>query len=1203
MSETGAARRVTFRDVLGNREFRALYLAQTLSLAGDDLARIALALLVFSRTGSALLTGATFAVSFVPWLVGGPILSTIADRLPRRRVMAACDISRTGLIALAAIPGLPILAILGLVLLVAFLEVTFSSARSATIPDIVGEGDRYAVASTLSNTTTQLGGVAGYAFGGAMVAWIGSREILLLDAATFAVSACVVLRCLRSRPAVRTDIETSWLKDMTEGIRVVFTDAQLRWLVIMAWVVAGSLITVESLAVPYALDHGGGSVTAGLLTATTPVGVAIGAISLNRWLPRHVAERLLLPLAFATPTLLAFTAFDPNVWIAGVLWVAAGLGGAVSIVANRVFVSLTPRHFRGRAFGVAAGGVAGVQGVVALVAGAIADRVGAATAVADIALPAIAVLAIVSLLSVSFRSGGDRPSTDVAPVHDDHTENNGDMSSAQRLSQVRIGLYIALLVTLSLLAAALFRDVRPRTDIGLDSWWVFGLIVIARAYPLSFQFRRQSGSISIETVPLVFGLLFLSPDRLLLSMIASDVLVDGLVLHKAVSRWIYNAASTGCSVASAIFVFRGLTPRGPTIHVAAWPGIFLAALTYETASALLLIAVLSITERAWQVRPATRIVTFALPVNVVATCLAIPTAAGLAYDRSTGWALTIFLVLSLVAMQAYHRLSERTQALDRLYDVAREMGPIAAEPGDLAPALAQLRRILRARRLDLSVTQGATQGFATLVAVFEDDSGERVAVESRPLDGGIGELISSLPPTRRWSLRSALPLHSRGTAALLTFPVVAAGKTIGILSAQDKSGATPNFERGDAQLLEAAAEQLAAALEKGRLVESLRRAATLDSLTGLANLDSFREFVATMLDAGGGGVVLLLDVDRFSEVNDMLGHDAGDSVLVEVSRRLDSSPTHGALSARIGSDQFAMAIPGAAGSEVARLAALAVKSRVDGSLRFAEVSADVRVTIGVARAPEHGNDVATILRRAEMAMTAAKGTSSGIGEWEPDYERDGSRRLQLLTGLRTALGDNSLRVEYQPKLRLGSGEVVGFEALVRWRHPDLGPVSPAEFVPLAEATGLIAALTSNVLRMALTTCRTWHDAGKPVGIAVNISARSLDDPVLVGQVAAMLTASGLEPRWLTLEITESSVMENQERSLEVLRQLRMLGVRLSIDDFGTGYSSLHQLRGLPVHEVKIDRSFVESVDRDGTDRAVVRAVVELCDSLGLSAVA
>jgi EAL domain-containing protein (putative c-di-GMP-specific phosphodiesterase class I) len=211
-------------------------------------------------------------------------------------------------------------------------------------------------------------------------------------------------------------------------------------------------------------------------------------------------------------------------------------------------------------------------------------------------------------------------------------------------------------------------------------------------------------------------------------------------------------------------------------------------------------------------------------------------------------------------------------------------------------------------------------------------------------------------------------------------------------------------------------------------------------------------------------------------------------------------------------------------------------------------------------------------------------------------ERDGSRRLYVLSGLRQALVDSDLTVEFQPKLLLGTGEVTGFEALVRWRHPELGMVSPAEFIPLAEATGLVSALTSIVLRQSLET-------GKPVGVAVNISARSLDDPVLVGQVAALLTASGLDGATLTLEITESSVMENPARSLEVLRQLRSLGIRLSIDDFGTGYSSLHQLRGLPVHEVKIDKTFVDNIDRDGADRAVVRAVVELCDSLGLDTVA
>src|SRR4051794_27451406 len=459
---------------------------------------------------------------------------------------------------------------------------------------------------------------------------------------------------------------------------------------------------------------------------------------------------------------------------------------------------------------------------------------------------------------------------------------------------------------------------------------------------------------------------------------------------------------------------------------------------------------------------------------------------------------------------------------------------------------------------------------------------------------------------RRVAIRRLNPLAQRRLRKSddrMAVPVLANDRAVAILCAHQRPGSTGALDQADFQLLDAAPEQVPAASENRQLDESLLRATTRNSLTNLANLDSLRSFLSPMLDGTAGGVLLLLDIDRFHEINDTLGHDAGDAILIEVAHRLESAPTHGALVARVGGDQFALAIPGSAGGEVARLAALAVKSRVDGPLRFDAVSADLRITIGMSRAPEHGTDPATLLRRAEMAMTAAKGSSSGIGEWEPGYERDGSRRLQLLAGLRQALADNELRVEFQPKIRLGTGEVAGFEALVRWRHPELGLVSPAEFVPLAEASGLIGALTSTVLRMALDACRRWHDIGRKVGVAVNISARSLDDPVLVGQVAAMLTASGVEPRWLTLEITESSVMENAARSIDVLLQLRSLGVRLSIDDFGTGYSSLHQLRGLPVHEVKIDKAFVDEVDGDGADRAVVRAIVELAESLGLTTVA
>jgi diguanylate cyclase (GGDEF)-like protein len=1197
MSSETAARRITFLDTLRNREFRAIYIAQALSTLGNQLALVSVALLLYSRTHSALLSALTYAVGYAPWVLGGPVLAAYADRRPRRSVMVFCDAIRTLLVVLLLVPSLPTAAILALLFLVAVLEPPFMSARAAMIPDVVGEGPMYAASANLGNLTNQFGVVAGLALGGITVSLTGVHAALAIDAATFALSAGLIQWRVLHRPAA-VEGKMAWLADLREGSRVVFGDAKLRWLVVTSWLVVFACIATYSLAVPYSRAHGHGAMTAGLLAGALPFGGVLGALVVGRVLPLSAAEPLMLPMALLTPVILAVTATDPPPELAGPLWVLAGLMSAMTLTANRVFVANVAREVRGRAFGIAVAGLMGAQGLGAVVAGLLAQHVGPARAVADMALPVFSLVVIVSLTS-HFRPD------QVPPMNVETADQDEDtaMPASARRPALRVWALNAVLV---LLAVAMFMVLSGRPaylDIHVSPWWLAALFVVGMAYPVSFEYRKQTMIISLETVPLVCGLLFLSPTLLLAIRVGSVFVTHAVIRRQGAVRWVFNTAAMAMCTFLAILAFRLTTWKPDSVHPQVWGPLLLAVLVSEITSGWLVALVVGLSDRSWHIAETLRLYAFALPVNVIATFLAIFTAAALSYDLSTAWAISVFLILSVAAMQIYHRTSQRAAALDRLYAIARELGPMAADPADLAPALTQLRRIMRANQLELAVTTSADRSFATVVTVFDDVEvgGEGVSVIKRAVDD---ELESSLNPNFN-SKMTWLPRRrrSRREADRLSTRVAGGDRTLGILSAIGRTDPNAIFERSDLHLLEAAADQLATALEKGRLVESLRRAATRDTLTGLANLESLRSFLATMLDTGTGGVLLLFDIDRFHDVNDMLGHDAGDAVLVEVARRLESSPSHGALTARVGSDQFALAIPGAAGSEVARLAALAVKSRVDGSLRFAEVSADVRVTVGIARSPDHGPDAPTLLRRAEMAMTVAKGTSAGIGEWEPSYERDGSRRLQLLAGLRAALAEGALRVEYQPKIRLGGGEVTGFEALVRWRHPELGPVSPDEFVPLAEATGLISALTSTVLRTALTTCRSWHDAGKPVGIAVNISARSLDDPVLVGQVAAMLTACGLEPRWLTLEITESSVMENHERSLEVLLQLRRLGVRLSIDDFGTGYSSLHQLKGLPVHEVKIDRSFVEVVDGDGADRAVVRAVVELCVSLGLTSVA
>ena len=1214
MSKAAVAPRVTVRDVLANREFRAMYVAQALSVVGDQLARIAVAILVFNRSHSTLLTAVSFGLSYLPWIIGGPLLAGYADRMPRRTVMIASDLVRVVLVLGIAIPGMPTAALLLLVTLVAFMEPPFLAARAAMLPDVIGEGERYAVASTLSNTTNNVGVVAGFAVGGALVAAIGVRLGIVVDSLTFAFSAWLLARKVQFRPAADAG-RRNILVELRQGAQVVFGDAYLRWLVVVSWLILGADIGTEAVAVPYAAHHGGGATMAGLLTAALPLGMVIGTVAVVRWQRPAGQERLMLPMALAAPAVLALTAFDPRPAVAAVIWFVAGALSAMQVIANRVFVAAVPREMRGRAFGIAAAGIASSQGLGAIICGALASRVGSAVGIADLALPVFAAVAIISVRT--FSPGGVVLGTNAAGMDESLAWDDADTAVLDRDDQdteehvshsrpePRIWAFTTALATASVLGFLGTRGRHVLVSVDLPAWWFFALFVIAIAAPLHFVFRRQPWSVHLEAVPLVLGLFFLRPSTLLIVVVLATAFAHGVIRRQPVIRLAFNVAAAALATLAAVAVFRALAPVGSDVHVASWPAAFGAVAVNEVVSFVLVLVVVALNERSFSWRQNLPAVVFANGVGQLNTFLALSTAAALKYDGATAWAITVFVVLSVAAVRTYHRLADRHAALDKLYAVARELGPIAAEPADMAPALIQLRRIIRAETLELAMVSDDPD-FATVISVLDDADGERYGISERELDESTRTLLSTAAGMRGEAIRRLNPLaqrRMRRSDDRIAVPVLGNERAVAVLSAHQRLGNIGAFDQADVRLLQAAAEQLAAALEKGRLVESLRRAATRDSLTNLANLDSLRSFLSTMLDGSAGGVLLLLDIDRFHEINDTLGHDAGDAILVEVSRRLESAPTQGALAARVGGDQFALAIPGQAGGEVARLAALAVKSRVDGPIRFDAVSADLRITIGMARAPEHGSDAATLLRRAEMAMSAAKGTSSGIGEWEPGYERDGSRRLQLLAGLRQALADNQLWVEFQPKILLGTGEAAGFEALVRWRHPEYGLVSPAEFVPLAEASGLVGALTSTVLRQSLDACRRWHDMGRPLGVAVNISARSLDDPVLVGQVAAMLTASGVEPRWLTLEITESSVMENAARSIDVLLQLRSLGVRLSIDDFGTGYSSLHQLRGLPVHEVKIDKAFVDSVDGDGADRAVVRAVVELAESLGLTTVA
>jgi diguanylate cyclase (GGDEF)-like protein len=399
--------------------------------------------------------------------------------------------------------------------------------------------------------------------------------------------------------------------------------------------------------------------------------------------------------------------------------------------------------------------------------------------------------------------------------------------------------------------------------------------------------------------------------------------------------------------------------------------------------------------------------------------------------------------------------------------------------------------------------------------------------------------------------------------------------------------------------------------ERSRYERRLTHQATHDALTGLPNRVLLQDRMARALaDVAGSEVacpvaaVLLLDLDRFKEVNDTFGHAYGDGLLCQIADRLSASLRGTDTAARLGGDEFAILATGL--TETDDLTALAHRmlAALDEPFRVDGVVLDVEASIGIALAPTDASTVEDLLRCADVAMYTAKTGTSSVAFYDQAQDQHTPARLALLGDLRRALdASDQLHLHYQPKVDLVTGKLVGVEALLRWSRPGVGSVPPVEFIPVAEGTGLIHKLTTYVLDLALAQARSWRDAGHEIPVAVNLSTRCLLDQGLPGQVARLLARYGLPADLLRLEITESAIMADPTRAIGVLQSLAKEGVRLSIDDFGTGYSSMTYLKRLPVDELKVDRSFVTDMRTTQGDVQLVRSVIDLGHTLGLQVVA
>jgi diguanylate cyclase (GGDEF)-like protein len=337
-----------------------------------------------------------------------------------------------------------------------------------------------------------------------------------------------------------------------------------------------------------------------------------------------------------------------------------------------------------------------------------------------------------------------------------------------------------------------------------------------------------------------------------------------------------------------------------------------------------------------------------------------------------------------------------------------------------------------------------------------------------------------------------------------------------------------------------------------------RHQALHDALTDLPNRTLFHDRIEQALRQARRdrmlGAVLLIDLDRFKEVNDTLGHQKGDSLLKDIGIRLRGALRESDTIARLGGDEFGVLLPGLGNSAGATQAAEKIRATLEQDFLIDELPVHIDASVGIALYPQHGEDVDMLLQHADVAMYEAKRTHSGFGFYSVEHDPYNPVRLAMVGELRKALEANEVVLHYQPKIDLESGTVVGAEALVRWQHPTRGLIPPADFVPMAERTGLIRPLSRYVLNLALAQCREWRDAGLGLKVSVNLSTRNLLDPHLPEDVSGLLAKWSVPAAFLELEITESTIMVDPKRAMEVLRRLHTMGIALSIDDFGTGYS-------------------------------------------------
>ncbi|GAA3841191.1 EAL domain-containing protein [Saccharothrix violaceirubra] len=802
-------------------------------------------------------------------------------------------------------------------------------------------------------------------------------------------------------------------------------------------------------------------------------------------------------------------------------------------------------------------------------------------------------------------------------------------STPTRSTNRAFSAFAVLLLIAGVAAAYAVGDWLREDALDLDRlFWVGPLLVVGflLAEQLAINVDVRSGdawTISFTEIPLVLGLLVAPFEVVLAAHVVAGV--GTLLARRVLDRAVYNAGLMFMEIAVAFAVAKSvedfLGGRGPM-----WAGAFVGTIAVPLLASLLGLTALRLLGNGMRVGPSVRLVLQTLVVALLNT------SAGLVgYEIATrapwGGLLILLVFAGITAIYlAYSALLREQRDLEALGEVSLRVarsgrhatgprGPGSgnavddgrAEDDEWQSIAERIRDQLDAGRVVLRLRTDPQTPMRTLVV------GEPLPPGLRREDPRLlrEDALLQLPGTEVRYFRVGEggddvtdALGRREAQEALVVPLRAGTQLLGVVEAHDRLSRWRGFGKADIQLLRTLASHLSTAVDNRRLLARLRHDAYHDPLTGLLNRPGLREATGEPMRQADLAVVVRVDLDVLSTVSDALGQVWGNQMLVTAGRRLRDELGPEVPLARLEGGSFAALLLDRTAERIEEIAerlrnALSVPYPVE---RFTVEASAVVGWASTADCEVEDPDADALLQRADVAVSATN-ENNPLRAYAPSMGQMFLRRFQLVTQFRSAVENGQISVHYQPKVALPSRQVVGAEALVRWKHPEFGRVDPDEFVPAVEATGLVDVLTDFVMDKAMERVRLWLDRDLRMSVAVNLSVRTLADEEFPDRVGRALVRHGVPPELLTFELTESGVMADPERALPVLRRLHTMGVVLAVDDFGTGYSSLAYLRQLPVDEVKIDKSFVLGMGTDLGDMAVVRSIVELGHSLGLTVVA